>query len=178
MNNNELKLIIESLLMVHQKPLSIDEIMRVFEGEESIEKHMIVDAINGLTIDFENRSIEIVEVANGYRIQTRAKYRFWVEKILSEKPAKYSKATLETLAIIAYRQPVTRGEIEEIRGVGVSSAIIRTLTEREWIKIAGYKDVPGKPAVYTTTKMFLDYFNLQTLDDLPLLDKMVEEFQE
>ena len=178
MNNEELKLIIESLLMVHQKPLSVSDLMGVFDNESAVEPEQIYSAIKTLSEDYKSRSIEVIEVANGFRIQTKEKYRYWLEKILVEKPAKYSKATLETLAIIAYRQPVTRGDIEDIRGVSVSSAIMRTLIERDWVKITGYKDVPGKPAVYSTTKTFLDHFNLQKLDDLPLLENVVPDIEE
>lgn len=178
MNKDELKLIIESLLMVHQKPLSMADFMQVFDNEIAVDTEQIRNAIKALSVDYESRSIEVIEVATGFRIQTKEKYRYWLEKILIEKPAKYSKATLETLAIIAYRQPVTRGDIEDIRGVSVSSAIIRTLIERDWVKITGHKDVPGKPAVYSTTKTFLDHFNLQNLDDLPLLENMVSDIKE
>ena len=118
--------------------------------------------------------MELIEVASGYQLQTKAQYALWISRLQMEKPTKYSRALLETLAIIAYKQPVTRADIEEIRGVAVNTQIIKTLIEREWIRIAGYKDVAGKPAVYTTTKEFLNYFNLHYLHELPSLPEVMQ----
>ena len=129
-------------------------------------------ALTALATDYEHRAVELKCLASGYCFQTKSKYKEWITRLLVEKPTKYSRALLETLAIIAYKQPVTRADIEEIRGVAVSSPIIKTLLEREWIRIAGYKDLPGKPAVYVTAKAFLNYFNLKSLDELP---ELIEE---
>ncbi|GGI75373.1 SMC-Scp complex subunit ScpB [Legionella impletisoli] len=167
--NHELKLILEALLMSHGSPLSIHTMLTVFDESEKPTVKEVEEALNNLTEEYQKRAIELIQVAGGYRVQTKPQYSGWIEKLLVEKPARYSRALLETLAIIAYKQPVTRGDIEEIRGVAVSSTIIKTLLEREWIRVAGHRDVPGKPAVYTTTKQFLEYFNLKTLNDLPSL---------
>jgi segregation and condensation protein B len=129
----------------------------------------ISKALAELEADLEGRGIELVEVSSGYRLQTRTSFLPWISRLWEERPQRYSRALLETLAMIAYRQPITRGEIEEVRGVSVRSNIIRTLQEREWIRVVGHRDVPGKPALFGTTRAFLDYFNLSTLDELPTL---------
>jgi segregation and condensation protein B len=167
MNEQELKLVIEALLVSSKKPLTLENIQHVFNELNRPSAEQIKQALKALESDYANRAVELKSVANGYRLQTKLHYSQWVEKLFTEKPSKYSQALLETLAIIAYKQPVTRGDIEEIRGVGVSSSMIRTLIDREWIRSAGHRDVPGKPAVYITTKQFLEHFNLQRLDDLP-----------
>ena len=170
MDESKLSLVLEALLMTRKKPLAISEMRSLFDEWERPETLQIKQALQRLKEDYQNRSLELVEVAQGFRFQTREEYQPWVEKQLHEKPTRYSKALLETLAIIAYRQPVTRADIEDIRGVSVSSSIMKTLIEREWVRISGYKDVPGKPAVYSTTKQFLDYFSLQSLSELPSLE--------
>lgn len=166
MDEQSIKLIIEALLMSNIGPLSIEKIMSAFD-EPRPNQEQIKNALIELENDYETRSIELKCLASGYCFQTKKEYSPWIARLLTEKQAKYSNAFLEVLAIIAYKQPVTRADIEEIRGVAVSSSMLKSLLEREWVRIAGYRDVPGKPAVYTTTKAFLDYFNLATLNDLP-----------
>lgn len=169
MDNKDLSAIVEALLMSADKPLSVDDLLSVFDDWQKPEKDQINQAIKQLEEDYQNRAIELKQLASGYCFQTRSQYGLWISRLYTEKPVKYSRALLETLAIIAYRQPVTRADIEDIRGVAVSSSILKTLVEREWIKIAGHRDVPGKPGVYVTTKNFLDYFNMATLHELPPL---------
>jgi len=170
----ELKQIIEATLFAANEPLSIMELQGVFHLEDRPDKHAIRDAIKELQEECLLRSIELVEVASGYRFQVKSTYSPWVARLWEEKPVKYGRALLETLAIIAYQQPATRGEVEEIRGVAVSTNIIRTLQEREWVRVIGHKEVPGRPALYATTKEFLDYFNLQTLAELPPLASLLD----
>ncbi|STX51519.1 segregation and condensation protein B [Legionella busanensis] len=170
MTNNELKNIIEALLMSSENPLTLDQIIDTFEIWQKPAHNLIKKILHELDLDYANRSIELVELASGYCIQTRAQYGPWISRLQADRPPKYSKALLETLAIIAYQQPVTRADIEAIRGVSVSTSILKTLLEREWIRVGGYRDVPGKPAVYITTKQFLDYFNLSTIEQLPPLE--------
>jgi len=172
MSQEKIKNIIEAALMVSVKPLNVAKILSLFETDQTLEleRDDILTAIKSLQEDYEERGIELSEVASGYRFQARDEYAEWVNHLFDERPPRYSRALLETLAIIAYRQPITRGEIEEIRGVAVSSHIVKTLQEREWVKIVGHRDVPGKPSLLATTKMFLDYFNLKKLSDLPALE--------
>lgn len=172
MDNNQLQGIVEALLMSSTEPLSLEQIQSVFDSWDQPTPAQIRQVLADLTQDYQHRAIELVEVANGFCLQTRTQFSPWIARLQAEKPPKYSRALLETLAIIAYKQPVTRADIEEIRGVAVNSLIIRTLVEREWIRIAGHRDVPGKPAVYVTTKCFLDYFNLRTLEELPPLNSL------
>ncbi len=174
MDENELKNIIEALLLSSNDPLSIEQILEVFDEWQRPTLEQMNLIVDELKLDYESRSFELIQVASGYILQTKREYSSWVARLQIEKPAKYSRALLETLAIIAYKQPVTRGDIEEIRGVGVNSQIMKTLLEREWIRVAGHKDVPGKPAVYTTTKEFLNYFNLHHLNELPTLPQVLE----
>lgn len=175
MNQEQLKNIIEAALMVSDKPMSINRLLELFQKDvDEIEREEIMAAIQELQDDYQSRGIELTKVANGYRIQSRAEYADWVNRLFDEKPPRYSRALLETLAIIAYRQPLTRAEIEDIRGVSVSSNIIKTLQEREWIRVVGHKDLPGKPELLATTKEFLDYFNLKTLSELPTLAEIKE----
>jgi segregation and condensation protein B len=170
MEQQQLKNIIEAVLMSAEKPLKVNDIEVLFAGDTDMpSRDEIRKTLQQLGEDYENRGFELKEVASGFRIQVRQDYSDWVGRLWEEKPARYSRALLETIALIAYRQPITRGEIEEVRGVSVSSNIIKTLMEREWIKVLGHKDVPGKPALYGTTKEFLDYFNLKSLEDLPSL---------
>lgn len=173
MNEGEIKSILEALLLSAEQPLSLDQLLEIF-NEENIERGHLQNLINELAHDYQPRAIELSEVASGFCIQTKAKYKHWIGRLQAEKAPKYSRALLETLAIIAYRQPVTRADIENIRGVAVNTVMLKTLMEREWIKIAGHRDVPGKPAVYVTTKQFLDYFNLKNLNQLPPIENSNE----
>lgn len=165
----ELKHIIEALLLAAGSPLSLSQLVSLFESHEAYSSDAIGKALEALSSDFSDRGIELVEVASGFRLQTRKELIPWVSRLWEERPQRYSRALLETLALIAYRQPITRGEIEEVRGVSVRSNIIRTLQEREWVRVVGHRDVPGKPALFGTTRAFLDYFNLLSLDELPTL---------
>ncbi len=174
MDESDLKKIVEALLLSDTDPLSLEKIQEVFEEWQRPELKLLKKIMSQLKDDYETRSFELIQVAGGYQVQTRAEYSQWIARLQTEKPVKYSRALLETLAIIAYKQPVTRADIEEIRGVAVNSHIMKTLMEREWIRVAGHKDVPGKPAVYTTTKEFLNYFNLNYLHELPSLPEVVE----
>lgn len=164
-----LKSVIEALLLASGEPLDRAAILSVFAEEESVGAAEIEQALAQLAEDYAERGLEVKEVASGLRIQVREDVNPWVSRLWQERPQRYSRALLETLALIAYRQPITRGEIEEVRGVSVRSNIIRTLQEREWIRVVGHRDVPGKPALFGTTRAFLDYFNLVSLDDLPSL---------
>ena len=168
-SEEKLKQIVEAALLAAGRPLSLDQILALFEEREQPEKKAVREVLTDLMADYQGRGIEVVEVGSGFRIQVRAGLSPWVSRLWAERPPKYSRALLETLALIAYRQPITRGEIEDIRGVSVSSNIIKTLTEREWVRVVGHRDVPGKPALYATTKEFLDYFNLKSLNELPTL---------
>ena len=175
MNEDELvriQAIAEAALLAAGKPLSIDQLRELFLESERPTRQAMEQAITQLEVDCESRGFELKQVASGYRLQVRAELAPWVGRLFEEKPQRYSRALLETLALIAYRQPITRGEIEEIRGVTVSSNIIRTLLEREWVRVVGHRDVPGRPAMYATTKQFLDYFNLTGLDELPALSEV------
>lgn len=168
----KLKQIIEAALLAAGGPLTLDRLQELFPEEDRPDKSDLRVVIDILREEYEGRGIELVEVASGYRVNTRAEYAPWVSRLWQERPVKYTRALLETLALIAYRQPVTRGEIEEIRGVSVSSNIIKTLIEREWVRVVGKRDVPGRPSLYATTKEFLNYFNLQGLSDLPTLQEI------
>lgn len=172
MSQEKVKNIIEAVLMVSTQPISVTKLLNIFEAEQSMqpERGEIKEALEAIQNDYQERGIELIEVASGFRFQARDEYASWVNHLFDERPPRYSRALLETLAIIAYRQPITRGEIEEIRGVSVSSTIVKTLQEREWVKVVGHRDVPGKPALLATTKTFLDYFNLKKLSELPSLE--------
>ena len=170
MNQEQLKNIVEAALMVSEKPVSLNQLLAIFEKESDVpEKADIKAAINQITEDYIGRGIELKEVSSGFRVQVKSDYADWINHLFDDRPPRYSRALMETLAIIAYRQPITRAEIEEIRGVSVSSNIIRTLQERDWIRVVGQRDVPGKPELLATTKEFLDYFNLKKLSELPSL---------
>ena len=168
-NPERLKQIIEGALLAAGRPLGIDQILSLFLDEEQPSRDEIRAAIESLQVDCANRGVELVEVSSGYRFQVKNDLAGWVANLWEERPARYSRAVLETLALIAYRQPITRGEIEDLRGVAVSSNIVKSLLEREWVRVIGYRDVPGKPALYGTTRQFLDYFSLKSLSDLPPL---------
>ncbi|NKB38193.1 MAG: SMC-Scp complex subunit ScpB [Gammaproteobacteria bacterium] len=170
MNPEKLKNIFEAALMTSNGTMNVNRFVSLFEKDiEQPEKDEVKAALAQLQQDYEDRGIELKEVSSGYRFQVRQEYADWVNRLFDEKPQRYSRALLETLAIIAYRQPITRGEIEDIRGVSISSSIIKTLQEREWIRVVGHRDVPGKPELLATSKHFLDYFNLKKLSDLPSL---------
>jgi segregation and condensation protein B len=164
-----LKSILEAVLLASGEPLNLAALAAVLSEEERPSDTELCKALEQLEEDYAERGLELKEVASGFRIQAREEVNTWVARLWEERPQRYSRALLETLALIAYRQPITRGDIEEVRGVSVRSNIIRTLQEREWIRVVGHRDVPGKPALFGTTKAFLDYFNLASLDDLPSL---------
>ena len=172
MTNTSLKSILEAALMAAGRPLSIDQMLMLFLDSEQPERDEIRAALEELQNEYADRPVELKQVASGYRIQVREQYSEWVSRLWSERPSRYSRALLETLALVAYRQPITRGEIEDIRGVSVSSSIMKTLQERDWVKVVGHRDVPGKPAMYATTRQFLDYFNLKSLDEMPTLAEL------
>ena len=166
---DKLKKIVEGALFAAAKPMTIDQLGNLFHEDERPEKGDFQAVLQTLSEDYADRGVLLKQVASGYRFQVTEGVGQWVSRLWEEKPARYSRALLETLALIAYRQPITRGEIEEIRGVSTSSHIMKTLQEREWIRIVGHRDVPGRPAMYATTRLFLDYFNLTNLDELPSL---------
>jgi segregation and condensation protein B len=170
--NMEIKRIVEAILFAANRPMTIKQVIDVFPEIERPETIEVLGAIESITEDYRDRPIELKKVASGYRFQVRQELSRWVSRLFEEKPPRYSRALLETLAIIAYRQPVTRGEIEDIRGVSVSSSIIQTLLERDWIKVVAHKEAPGRPGLYGTTKAFLDYFNITNLSDLPTLQEI------
>ena len=169
-----LKNTIEALLLSSDEPLSADKLYKIISNKERITKADILDSIKELEDDYESKEIEVSRVASGYRIQAKKSINDYLNIIFAEKTPRYSRALMETLSIIAYKQPVTRGDIEAIRGVSVSSSIMRTLSDRNWIKIIGYRDVPGKPAMFSTTSEFLNYFGLERLDELPDLPDIKE----
>ena len=170
-NLSELKLILETALMVSHEPLSLHQIGKLFE--EEIDSDGLRAMLDELKNDWSARGVELVQVASGWRFQARTEYQRYINRLSPEKPPKYSRAVLETLSIIAYRQPATRGDIEDIRGVAVSPNILKTLEGRGWIDVIGHRDVPGRPGLYATTKQFLDDLNLRSLQDLPSLDQFV-----
>lgn len=169
MDNTELKKVLEGALFASEQPLTLNHMVALFDEEAAPSHHQLTKALASLSEDCADRGIELKQVASGFRMQVKQELQPWVARLWQQRPPRYSRALLETLALIAYRQPMTRGEIEEIRGVAVSTNIMRTLQEREWVRIVGHRDVPGKPALYGTTKSFLDYFNLNKLDELPTL---------
>ncbi len=173
MNIKMLTSVLEALIMVSDAPLSAEKLYQLIE-EPKITLAKVKEALVTLQTHYEDRGIELKEVASGYRFQACAAYQTWFHRLLEEKPQRYSKALLETLAIVAYRQPVTRADVEAVRGVAVSSSIMKTLLEREWIRVVGHRDVPGRPCIYATTKTFLDYFGLCSLSELPALAEIKE----
>ena len=168
----ELASLLEAFMLASGKPQSLERFYELFEEAERPETAVFKKALTLLGKSCEGRAFELQEVASGYRLQVRERYAPWVGRLWEERPQRYSRAMLETLALIAYRQPITRGEIEQVRGVAVSSNIIQALEEREWIRVVGHRDVPGKPALFGTTKGFLDYFGLKSLDELPPLAEL------
>ncbi len=171
---NDLASLLEAFLLASGKPLSLERLAELFEEAERPELSVIRSALAILAKSCEGRAFELREVASGYRLQVRERFSPWVGRLWEERPQRYSRAMLETLALVAYRQPITRGEIEDIRGVAVNSQIVKTLLEREWIRVVGYRDVPGKPAMFATTRAFLDHFNLKSLEELPPLAALRE----
>ena len=170
MEIDRLTSVIEALLAASDKPLSVNQLFELFVGDiDQPGKDDIRKALELLGAKYQAGGIELKQVASGFRLQVRTDYETWVARLWAQKPPRYSRALMETLALIAYRQPITRGEIEDIRGVSVSTNIIRTLEEREWVKSLGHKEVPGRPTLYGTTREFLDYFNLKSLNELPTL---------
>lgn len=169
MDHSPLKNILEAALFAANQPLSVDRMLTLFLDDAQPSREEIREALDALRADYEQRGIELQEVSSGFRFQTRPQVAQWIARLWEERPQRYSRALLETLSLIAYRQPITRAEIEDVRGVGVSSQIIKTLEERGWVRVVGHKDVPGRPALLATTREFLDYFNLKSLDQLPPL---------
>ena len=169
----QLKQLLEAAIFVADQPLNQEQLqLTVLEGLE-VSKTMLKESLHELQLDYQARGIQLVEIATGYRFQSMDSLSPWLSKLYQEQAPRYSRAMLETLSLIAYRQPITRGEIEDVRGVSVSSHIMKTLSERGWVKVIGHKEVPGRPALYATTKTFLDYFSLKSLSDLPSSDKFL-----
>ncbi len=169
LDSAKVKNIVEAALLAAGQPLSVDRLLNLFLDESQPSREELNDALSALAKECDARGVELVEVGSGFRYQAKQENAQWIARLWEEKPARYSRALLETLALIAYRQPITRGEIEDVRGVSVSTSIIKTLMERDWVKVVGHRDVPGKPAMYATTRQFLDYFSLKGLSDLPTL---------
>jgi segregation and condensation protein B len=165
----EVKQVVEGALFAAAEPVTVERIQGLYDDIERPSREAVIAALEEIRDDYHGRAIELLEVAGGWRVQVRASVAPWVGRLWQEKPSRYSRALLETLALIAYRQPITRGEIEQIRGVAVSTPIIKTLSEREWVRVVGHRDVPGRPALYATTRRFLDYFGLRSLNELPPL---------
>ncbi|MGA8278558.1 MAG: SMC-Scp complex subunit ScpB [Rhodanobacteraceae bacterium] len=174
MQSTQIKPIIEAALLGASHPLSIPQLAALFGADEQRSHDDVAGALEELKNDCDGRGVELVEVASGFRYQVRQSVHPWVARLWTEHQTRYSRALLETLALIAYRQPITRAEIEQVRGVAVATSIVRTLEEREWIRVVGYRDLPGRPALLGTTKAFLDYFNLISLDELPSLGEIRE----
>ncbi len=172
--DNKVKMIIEGLLLAASRPLNLSEIAQVFDEDERPDKKELKKIIEVIEADCSDRGFELQEVASGYRFQVKQELSSWVGKLWDERPPRYTRALLEILALIVYKQPITRGDIEEIRGVSVSPNIIRTLIDREWVRVVGHRDVPGRPAMFATTKTFLDYFNLKSLQNIPPLSEIKE----
>lgn len=172
MNQKKIKDIVEGALLAAGRPLTLEQLGLLFAEDERPSQDMLQAAVAALAEDYADRAIEVREVGSGFRIQVRNTVALWVQRLWEERPTRYSRALLETLALIAYRQPITRAEIEDVRGVSISTSIMKTLQDREWIRIVGYRDVPGRPAMYGTTKQFLDYFGVKSLDELPTLAEL------
>lgn len=168
----QLQRIIEGALLAAGKPVPMEKLEELFAEGEKPEVAQLEEALKGLGEACADRGFELKKVSSGYRFQVRQELSEWISRLWEEKPQRYSRAVLETLSIIAYRQPITRGDIEKIRGVAVSTQIVQTLLEHEWVRVVGYRDVPGRPAMYATTKQFLDYFNLASLEELPALSEI------
>lgn len=172
MSDNYIRNVIEASLLSAGRPLTLADLGELFDEASRPDKATLLTAIEELRVDYDGRSIEVREVASGYRIQVRSEFALEVGRLFPERPQRYSRALLETLALIAYRQPITRAEIEQVRGVAVNPNIIKTLMERNWVRVVGHRDVPGHPELLGTTRDFLDYFGLKSLDDLPPLAEL------
>src|SRR4249919_3644105 len=172
MEQDLIKRIVEAALMAAPQPLTLAQLNALFPEEQPAPADSIEQAIQALRVECETRGVELVEVASGFRFQVKTEVHAWVARLWTERQTKYTRATLETLALIAYRQPITRGEIEQIRGVAVNANMVKALEEREWIRVVGHRDVPGRPELFGTTKTFLDYFGLKSLDQLPPLAEL------
>ena len=172
MNEHDLKHLIEATLLAAGRPVTSDQLLELFDERERPTSEELRAALDLLAAEYESRGIELIEVASGWRVQVRSRCADVVSRLWQERPSRYSRALLETLALIAYRQPITRSEIEEIRGVSISSTIMRTLQERNWIRVVGHREVPGHPELLGTTREFLDYFGLKSLDQLPTLAEL------
>ncbi len=175
MIETDIRAVIEAILVTSAQPVSENTLLQVLNTTATITSEQITLALHQLKRDYSDRAFELVELASGWQIMTREVYAPWINQFRAEKPPKYSTATMETLAIIAYKQPVTRGDIEAIRGVSVSSHILKTLLDRAWIRLSGHRDAPGRPALYVTTNQFLDYFKLASLQDMPKIDGLAAE---
>jgi segregation and condensation protein B len=176
MDETEIRHVLEAALLASHKPLTLDKLVELFVTKApEVDKNLVREGLAALESEYESRGLELKHVASGYRIQVRNRMAGWLHPLWEERAPRYSRALLETLALIAYRQPVTRGEIEEVRGVPVNTNIIRTMLERDWIRVVGHRDVPGKPEMFGTTKQFLDYFGLQSIDQLPALAEFKEQ---
>ncbi len=171
-NREELQRILEALLLASDQPLGVERILALFEEAQRPTKAQLKETLEALKAALEGRAVELREVGGGWRIQTRQDYAGWVARLWEEKPPRYSRALLETLALICYRQPISRAEIEEVRGVSLSQSILKTLMERNWVRVVGYREVPGRPALFGTSKEFLDDFNLRSLEELPTLPEI------
>ena len=175
MDETEIKHVVEAALLAAGRPLSLERLTELFTSKgEPPDRATLKRALDALASDYEGRGIELKEIATGYRVQVKRNMGDWLQPLWEERAPRYTRALLETLALVAYRQPITRAEIEEVRGVVVSTNIVRTLLERNWIRVVGHRDVPGKPAMFGTTKEFLDYFGLKKLEDLPTLAEIKE----
>jgi len=176
MEDTEIKHVLEAALLAATKPLPVDKLVSLFVTKApDVDKEIVLNALTVLANDYEDRGLQVQEVASGFRIQIRSRMAGWLQPLWEERPPRYSRALLETLSLIAYRQPITRSEIEDVRGVAVNPNIIRTMLEREWIRVVGHRDVPGKPEMFGTTKQFLDYFGLRSIDELPALAEINED---
>jgi segregation and condensation protein B len=174
MDHQQLKTIVEAALFASGHALTLEDLETLFTEEERPKRAILREILAELRIDYAERGLELMEVASGYRFQVKAALAPWIKRLFTQRPPRYSRALLETLALIAYRQPITRGEIETIRGVSVSSQIIKTLRDYQWIRVLAYRESPGRPALYGTTRAFLDHFNLKSLDELPSLMSLQE----
>ena len=179
MDETQIKHVVEAALLAAGRPLTLDRLVEIFAAKgDGPDRAALKQALEALAKDYESRGIELKEVATGYRVQIRNNMTDWLQPLWEERAPRYTRALLETLALVAYRQPITRAEIEEVRGVVVSTNIVRTLLERNWIRVVGHRDVPGKPAMFGTTKDFLDYFGLKKLEDLPTLAELKDGLPE
>lgn len=173
----QIKCILEAAIFTAESPLSIDRLLQLFTEEEQLTGKALREILKMMIQDYQTRGVRLHETASGYRFEAQPELTLWLQRLQEDRKARYSRAFLETLALIVYRQPITRGEIEEIRGVTISSQIMKTLLEREWIQVIGYKETPGRPALFGTTKVFLDDFGLKSLSELPLLPEQQEDAQ-